>query len=136
MAVTGILKEGRGAGGSCGEDTDRHDALHEYALHSVVLPQTSSAPAEYSLDGVSLNVIVAVLCCDQFEAKEWMVNVVCASSWRLTRRALWKEVTSYVFGIRLTRYVVHRVLLESKVGSRDSGGASLLVPVRRFFAGL
>jgi hypothetical protein len=62
--------------------------------YSVVLPRALSASSGYSLEGVSLNVIVAALCCDQFEAKEWMVNVVCDSSWRLTRRALWKEVAS------------------------------------------
>ena len=65
-----------------------------FTFHSVVLPQTLSAPTEYSPEGVSLNVIVAVLCCDQSEAKEWMFNVVCDSSRRLIRRALWKEVAS------------------------------------------
>ncbi len=51
-----------------------------FTLYSVVLPRASLALAKYSLEGVSLNMIVAVLYYDQFEAKEWMVNVICDSS--------------------------------------------------------
>jgi hypothetical protein len=63
-------------------------------FHSVVRPRPSSSPVEYSLDGVSLNVIVEILFSGRLEAKEWMVNVTCCSSWRLAQSASWRESES------------------------------------------
>lgn len=60
------------------------DGWTRLAFHSVILPRESSK------EGLSLNVIVEVLCCGPFEAKEWTVNVIRCSSWRLARRASWK----------------------------------------------
>jgi hypothetical protein len=53
-------------------------------FYSIILSRESRK------EGLSLNVIIEVLYCGLLEAKEWTVNVIRCSSWRLARRASWK----------------------------------------------